>query len=99
MRGRVVTFKLRGQPARVRWRKGVIQRRRRMRSHMVQHHANFSSMWKLHIDQCLQLVRKVRRGPLRWYFDVPPALVWLEADEQVARAGSLVLVVHARRLS
>ncbi len=62
---RGVTFELLGQPPRFRWRKGLVPGGGRMGIHVVEHHPNLPRLRKRLIDQCLHLLGKGVRDPLR----------------------------------
>src|SRR5262249_33295695 len=93
MLGRVMKLQFFHQAPGFCWGKSFIQRAWSMGVEVIQDDADDGRIWISHVDQPLHLVRKiVLRTPLR-HGHVAPARLRFTAHEEIARTGTLVLII------
>jgi hypothetical protein len=85
--------------ARFRRRKGFVEGGRRVRVQVVLDEPDIFGVRIDLIHQPAHDFGVVLHGTLLGHLDMPPACLWFDHDEQVARATAFVLIIHALGLT
>src|SRR5262245_15750061 len=94
----VMDLQTRGQPARLLWREGLIERANPMGIEVITHQPHPHRLWVADLKQVADLMGPVHSRPMLWDMQVPHATQRLREHENVRRPNPLILVVDLPRL-